>query len=71
MLVESIKEAVTEAPEEEERGDQGDGPDGLARGQLGGPGDATLGGLERPILEELLDTHVERLISERRRIVRR
>ena len=59
VLIEGVEKAVTESPEEEQGGDEGNGPNGLADGQFGGPGEAGIGDLERPVLEELLDAHDE------------
>lgn len=59
VLVEGVEETVTEAPEEEEGGDKGDGPDGFADGQLRSAGDAAIGRLETPALENGLDAHGE------------
>lgn len=60
MLVEGVEEAVAEAPEEEEDGDEADGEDGLAQRQLGGAGAARVVGLEGALLEELLGAHGNR-----------
>lgn len=57
MLVECIEEAVAETPEEEQDGDNADGINGLPQSQLGRPGAAVVGRLERAILEELLRSH--------------
>lgn len=57
MLVEGIEEAVTEAPEEEENGDETDGVDGFAQGQFSSSRATSIISLERAPLEKRFEGH--------------
>lgn len=57
VLVQGIEEPITEAPEEEQDGDEANRVDGLAEGELGGPGAGLVIGFETAAPEPLLDGH--------------
>ncbi len=57
MLVEGVQQAVREAPEEEEDGDEANGVEGVSKGQLGGFRRPVVANSEGTLPEESLDAH--------------
>lgn len=64
VLVQRVEQAVTEAPEEEEDGDEREGKDGLSQRELSSSCAALVVGLERPLPEEGRNTHDGKSRSE-------
>lgn len=61
VLVQRIKESITETPEEEENSNQRNRPDGFAQGEFRCFGDFLIRDLERSLLEELFGAHFENI----------
>lgn len=57
MAVQCVEQAVTEAPEKEEDGDEADRVDGLAQGQLRGLGALIVLDLEASRSDEVFEAH--------------
>lgn len=57
MLIQSIKQAVAEAPEKEEDGDERNGPYGFPESEFGCSSHMVVGDLQRSFFEELLGAH--------------
>lgn len=59
VLVQRIKESITETPEEEENSNKRNRPDGFSQGELRCLGDFLIRDLERSLLKELFGAHDE------------
>jgi len=61
VLVQRIKESITETPEEEENSNQRNRPDGFPQGEFRCFGHFLIRDLERSLLEELFGAHFENI----------
>lgn len=67
VLVQRIKESITETPEEEENSNKRNRPDGFSQGELRCLGDFLIRDLERSLLEELFGAHDECITRGKKR----